>query len=121
MSRSSESLKEALRLLPELREEFWNNLKVPGESRELNQELERAGRIGDFIEFAQLLCYDALNRDESCGAHFRVEHQTEEGEAVRNDDDFSYVSVWEFQGDDKQPINHREELEFMEVQMTTRS
>lgn len=121
MSRSSESLKEALRLLPELREEFWNNLKVPGESRELNQELERAGRIGDFIEFAQLLCYDALNRDESCGAHFRVEHQTEDGEAVRNDDDFSYVSVWEFQGDDKPPIKHREELEFMEVQMATRS
>ncbi len=121
MSRSNESLKEALRLLPELREEFWNNLKVPGESRELNQELERAGRIGDFIEFAQLLCYDALDRDESCGAHFRVEHQTEDGEAVRDDDDYSYVSVWEFQGDNKPPIKHREELEFMEVQMTTRS
>ncbi len=121
MSRSNESLKEALRLLPELREEFWNNLKVPGESRELNQELERAGRIGDFIEFAQLLCYDALDRDESCGAHFRVEHQTEDGEAVRDDDDYSYVSVWEYQGDNKPPIKHREELEFMEVQMTTRS
>ena len=121
MSRSNESLKEALRLLPELREEFWNNLKVPGESRELNQELERAGRIGDFIEFAQLLCYDALDRDESCGAHFRVEHQTEDGEAVRDDDDYSYVSVWEFKGDNKPPIKHREELEFMEVQMTTRS
>ncbi len=121
MSRSNESLKEALRLLPELREEFWNNLKVPGESRELNQELERAGRIGDFIEFAQLLCYDALDRNESCGAHFRVEHQTEDGEAVRDDDDYSYVSVWEYQGDDKPPIKHREELEFMEVQMTTRS
>ena len=121
MSRSNESLKEALRLLPELREEFWNNLKVPGESRELNQELERAGRIGDFIEFAQLLCYDALDRDESCGAHFRVEHQTEDGEAVRDDDEYSYVSVWEFQGDNKPPIKHREELEFMEVQMTTRS
>ena len=121
MSRSSESLNEALRLLPELREEFWNNLRVPGESRELNQELERAGRIGDFIEFAQLLCYDALDRDESCGAHFRIEHSTEDGEAVRDDDNYSYVSVWEFQGDDNPPKKHREELEFMEVQLATRS
>ncbi len=121
MSRSSESLKEALRLLPELREEFWNNLSVPGENRDLNQELERAGRIADFIEFAQLLCYDALDRDESCGAHFRVEHQTEDSEAVRDDDDFSHVSVWEFQGDDKAPKKYEEELEFTEVQLTTRS
>jgi len=95
MARSEESLTKALELIPQLREKFWNDVKVTGQGKQLNVELERAGRIADFIEFAELLCTDALDRDESCGGHFRVEHQTDEGEALRHDDKFAHVSVWE--------------------------
>ena len=98
MTRSEASLKEALKRIPELRAEFWKNVIVTGSGSELNQELEKAGRVADFLEFAELLTRDALQRDESCGAHFRVEHQTPDGEAVRDDKNFSHVSAWEYKG-----------------------
>ncbi|MFP4673822.1 MAG: fumarate reductase/succinate dehydrogenase flavoprotein subunit [Opitutales bacterium] len=121
MARDAESLKAAISEIRELREEFWNNVNVPGGADGLNPELERAGRIADFMEFGELMCRDALMRDESCGGHFRVEHQTEDGEALRHDEDFSFVGVWEYMGDDKEPALHREPLQFEEVQLTTRS
>jgi succinate dehydrogenase / fumarate reductase flavoprotein subunit len=121
MARSAEGLKKALQLIPALREEFWNDLLVPGTGQELNQELERAGRVADFLELAELMCLDALQRDESCGAHFRIEHQTPDGEALRHDDKFTYVSAWEFAGDGKSPILHREPLLFENVALATRS
>ena len=96
MARSEESLKRALALIPKIREDFWKNVKVVGDQNTINAELERAGRVADFLEFAEVMCLDALNRKESCGAHFRVEYQTEDGEAKRNDDEYSYVSVWEY-------------------------
>ncbi|TNF51207.1 MAG: fumarate reductase/succinate dehydrogenase flavoprotein subunit, partial [Deltaproteobacteria bacterium] len=98
MARSDESLKEALKLIPALREEFWKNVKVVGTNEQFNQELENAGRLADFFEFAEILAKDALNREESCGGHFRTEHQTDDGEAMRNDEDFCYVAAWEFKG-----------------------
>ncbi len=121
MARSQESLTQALKRIPELREEFWKNVKVTGENGELNQMLEYAGRVADFLEFAELLCLDALTREESCGGHFRVEHQTEEGEAKRDDANFSHVSAWEYQGQDKPPVLHKEPLVYDEVHMSTRS
>ncbi len=121
MARSAEGLKKALQLIPALREEFWNDLLVPGTGQELNQELERAGRVADFLELAELMCLDALQRDESCGAHFRIEHQTPDGEALRRDDKFTYVSAWEFAGDGKSPILHKEPLLFENVALATRS
>ena len=121
MARNAEGLRTALRLIPELREEFWSDLYVPGTGEELNQELERAGRVADFLELAELMCIDALEREESCGAHFRIEHQTPDGEALRNDDQFAYVAAWEFAGDDKPPILHKEQLAFENVALATRS
>jgi succinate dehydrogenase / fumarate reductase, flavoprotein subunit len=121
MARSAEGLRKALELVPELREEFWKNLLVPGTGQELNQELERAGRVADFLELAELMCIDALHREESCGAHFRVEHQTRDGEALRHDDEFAYVAAWEFAGDGKPPILHKEPLVFENVALATRS
>jgi succinate dehydrogenase / fumarate reductase flavoprotein subunit len=121
MARSADGLKKALQLIPALREEFWKNLRVPGTGQELNQELERAGRVADFLELAELMCIDALQREESCGAHFRVEHQTKDGEALRHDDEFAYVAAWEFAGDGKAPILHREPLVFENVALATRS
>jgi succinate dehydrogenase / fumarate reductase flavoprotein subunit len=121
MARSEVSLKEALKRIPELRAEFWENVKVPGTGNDLNQELERAGRVADFLEFAELLATDALRRNESCGAHFRVEYQTAEGEAVRDDKNFSYVSAWEYKGVDKEPELHKEPLVFENVKLATRS
>ena len=121
MSRNEQGLKKALASIPQLREEFWNNLRVTGRDRELNMELERAGRVADFIDFSELICLDALNRRESCGGHFREEFQTEEGEALRNDKDFAHVSVWEYQGEGKPPLKRQEELVYEEVAMTTRS
>src|ERR1700724_3481420 len=100
MARSRESLQEALQKIPSLREEFWQNLNVQGSGSELNQSLEQAGRVADFLEFAELMCLDALEREESCGCHFRVEHQTKEGEALRNDNDYCYVAAWEYAGQD---------------------
>ncbi len=103
MARDEKGLQEALRRIPELRAEFWKNVKVVGENAELNQNLEHAGRVADFLEFGELVCQDALHRRESCGGHFRTEFQTDEGEARRDDDQFSYVAAWEYAGPDKTP------------------
>jgi succinate dehydrogenase / fumarate reductase flavoprotein subunit len=121
MGRSKESLSEALAKIPGIREEFWKNLKVAGTGAEINQQLENAGRTADFIEFADLLCRDALNRDESCGAHFRVEHQFADGEAKRDDANFTYVAAWGFKGDGAEPELHKEPLEFTLIKPAVRS
>jgi len=121
MVRNEEGLKKALTLLDELNEEFWKNLKVPDTANEMNQELEKANRVADFLELGKLLVYDALNRKESCGAHFREESQTENGEAKRDDKNFAYVAAWEFAGDGKEPILHKEELKFEYVKLQERS
>jgi len=121
MARDEAGLKEALKRIPELREEFWKNITVTGENGGLNQNLEYAGRVADFMEFAELLCLDALHRNESCGGHFRTEHQTPDGEAKRDDEHFSYVAAWDYQGSDKQPVLHKEPLVYEEVHMSTRS
>jgi succinate dehydrogenase / fumarate reductase flavoprotein subunit len=121
MARSEKSLKEAIKLIPELREEFWKNVKVVGSGAELNQELEKAGRVADFLEFGELLARDALHRNESCGGHFRVEYQTAEGEAKRNDKDYCYVGAWGFKGVDKEPELHKEPLTFETLQLAERS
>lgn len=120
MARNDKGLKEALSEIPKIREEFWQNVNVPGSGAELNQSLEKAGRVADFLEFAELLCLDALTREESCGGHFREEHQ-EEGEAKRNDDKFCHATAWEFNGIGKKPTEHREKLEFENVHLATRS
>jgi succinate dehydrogenase / fumarate reductase flavoprotein subunit len=121
MARSEQSLKKALNEIPAIRDEFWHNVSIPGGEQEMNQALEYAGRVADFLEFAELLCHDALDRDESCGAHFRIEHQTPEGEADRNDEKYSYVSAWEYNGENNAPILHKEPLEFTEVHPSVRS
>lgn len=121
MARSEEGLKTALRKIPELRNDFWKHVRVTGAGVGLNTELERAGRVADFFEFAEMMCYDALDRDESCGGHFRVEHQTPDGEAVRDDENFAHVSVWEYKGVDVKPTKHKEELNYEEVKFVTRS
>jgi succinate dehydrogenase / fumarate reductase flavoprotein subunit len=121
MARTEAGLKEALKRIPALREEFWKNVNVTGENGELNQNLEYAGRVADFMEFAELLCLDALHRNESCGGHFRTEFQYPDGEAKRDDANFSYVGAWEYQGPDKPPVLHKESLVYEEVHMSTRS
>ena len=121
MARNEKGLKEAIAKIPGLKEEFWKNVKVLGENEEINQSLEKAGRVADFFEFAEMMCWDALTRDESCGAHFREEHQSAEGEAVRNDKDYAHVSCWEFKGDGVKPEMHKEELKFEFVELATRS
>ena len=121
MARSDESLKEALKLIPALRDEFWKNVKVVGTNEQFNQELENAGRLADFFEFAEILAKDALNREESCGGHFRTEHQTNDGEAMRNDEDFCYVAAWEFKGAGVEPELHKEPLKFDNVKLAVRS
>jgi succinate dehydrogenase / fumarate reductase flavoprotein subunit len=121
MARDAAGLRTALQEIPRLREEFWRDLRVPGTGAELNQSLEKAGRVADFMEFAELMCLDALHREESCGGHFRVEHQTEDGEAKRNDDEFAYVAAWEFAGEGKPPVLNKEPLAFENVHLSTRS
>jgi succinate dehydrogenase / fumarate reductase flavoprotein subunit len=121
MERSAQGLRDALKRIPELREEFWSDVRVPGSAANLNQSLEKAGRVADFMEFAEVMCHDALTRDESCGAHYRVEHTTEDGEAKRDDENFAFASVWEFKGVGEAPVLHREHLEFENVQLSTRS
>ena len=121
MSRNEAGLKEALKLIADLKEEFWKDLNIPGTRNELNQELEKAGRVADLFELAELLVIDALNRKESCGAHFREEFQTPDGEALRNDEEFTYVAAWEYAGEGKPPVLHKEELKFEEVEMKVRS
>ncbi len=121
MARNATGLGEALAKIPEIRAEFWENVNVPGQGADLNQTLEKAGRVADFLEFAEVMCLDALNREESCGGHFREEYQTEEGEALRRDDDFCYGAVWEFRGVGEKPALHKEHLTFENVALTTRS
>jgi succinate dehydrogenase / fumarate reductase flavoprotein subunit len=121
MTRSEQSLKAALKRIPELRDDFWKNVKVTGECENLNQDLEQAGRVADFLEFGELLCLDALHRNESCGGHFRVEHETEDGEAKRNDENFAYVAAWDYQGPDKPALLRKEPLAYEEVHMMQRS
>jgi succinate dehydrogenase / fumarate reductase flavoprotein subunit len=121
MARTEKSMKQALDRIPEIRQEFWENVNVPGSADDLNTALEYAGRVADFLEFAQLLAFDALQREESCGGHFREEYQTEDGEALRNDDKFAYVAAWEFKGVDQFPELHKEPLIYEEVRMTQRS
>ena len=121
MARNAASLKEALHQIPSLREEFWENVNVLGEGGEFNQALEQAGRVADFLEFAELMCQDALERNESCGGHFRTEYQTEEGEALRNDDEFCHVAAWQYNGPDSRPTRNIEALEFENVKLAQRS
>jgi succinate dehydrogenase / fumarate reductase flavoprotein subunit len=106
---------------PELREEFWSNVKVTGENEDFNQTLERAGRVADFFELGELMCVDALHRRESCGGHFRAESQTEEGEALRHDDEFLYVAAWEFGGEGNKPVLHKEPLDYEFIELKQRS
>jgi len=121
MARSAEGLREALAEIPVLREEFWRDVRVLGQGETLNQSIEKAGRVADFLEFAELMCTDALQREESCGGHFRVEYQTPDGEALRNDDEYCYVAAWEYQGDGQAPRLHKEPLVFENVKLATRS
>ena len=121
MARSEASLQSALSLIPKLRAEFWENVKVTGTGTELNQELEKAGRVADFLEFGELMARDALHRNESCGAHFRLEYEMADGEAKRDDENFSYVAAWEYKGADKAPELHKEPLTFENVKLAVRS
>jgi succinate dehydrogenase / fumarate reductase flavoprotein subunit len=121
MARSDASLRNALVRIPELREDFWKNVRVPGTAPSLNQSLEIAGRVADYMEFAELLCLDALERDESAGGHYRVEHTTDEGEAQRDDSRFQHVAVWEYKGLGTKPVRHVEPLHFEYVKPSARS
>jgi succinate dehydrogenase / fumarate reductase, flavoprotein subunit len=121
MVRNEAGLKKALALIKDLKDEFWRDLNIPGKSDELNQELEKAGRVADYFELSELLITDALNRNESCGAHFREEYQTPDGEALRNDEKFAFVAAWEYAGENKPHILHKEELKFENVEMKVRS
>jgi succinate dehydrogenase / fumarate reductase flavoprotein subunit len=121
MGRNKTGLKTALEEIPKLREEFWNNVLIPGSADSFNQELEKAHRLADFLELSELMCHDALQREESCGGHFREEHQTDDGEAKRNDDKFSYVAAWEFKGVGTMEALHKEPLTFEYVKPSQRS
>ena len=120
MARSEESLKNALVEIPKLREEFWKNVRVAGKGEEFNQELEKALRLADFLEMGELMARDALNRKESCGGHFRIEHQTAEGETKRDDENFAHVAIWEYKGD-AEPVMYKEELKFETVKLSQRN
>ncbi|MCX7916484.1 MAG: FAD-binding protein, partial [Verrucomicrobiae bacterium] len=121
MTRSRQGLERAIQLIGELRKEFWENVNVPGSDEDLNQSLERAGRVADYLELGELIARDALTREESCGCHFRVEYQTPDHECLRNDRDFAHVACWEFTGDGNTPVRHIEPLIFEAVQPTERS
>jgi succinate dehydrogenase / fumarate reductase, flavoprotein subunit len=121
MSRTAEGLKTALGKIPALREQFWRDVKVLGNGEEMNQSLEKAGRVADFFELAELMCLDALERNESCGGHFREEFQTPEGEAARDDDRYSYVAAWGFRGVGNAPELNKEPLNFEYVHPSQRS
>jgi succinate dehydrogenase / fumarate reductase flavoprotein subunit len=121
MARNASGLTQAGERVREIRDEFWQNVTVSGSTGELNQALERAGRVADFMEFAETMIQDALSRDESCGGHFREEHQTEEGEARRDDENFAHVAAWEFAGVGQESVLHKETLEFQNVALTQRS
>lgn len=121
MARNDKGLREALEIIPKIREEFWQNVNVTGEAATLNVALERASRVADFLEFAEVMAWDALEREESCGAHFRDEYQYEDGEAKRNDEKFAHAAIWEYQGVGNKPIRHKEELTFEDVHLAVRS
>ncbi len=121
MSRDADGLKDGIGQIKELREEYWKDVRVLGKGESFNQSLEKAGRVADLMEFAEVMCYDALTRDESCGAHYRVEHTDEEGEAKRDDENFAFVSTWEFKGVGEEPELHKEPLTFESVPLSTRS
>lgn len=121
MERNEQGLKEAVEEIRALREEFWRDVKIVSKDRDLNQELEKAGRVADFLELGELMCIDALHRRESCGGHFRAESQTEDGEALRDDENFAYVAAWEWQGESEAPVLHKEDLVYEYVEMKQRS
>ena len=121
MSRSKDSLTKAMEEIPKIREEFWNDVKIPGDLNQINTELEKAGRVADFLELGELMARDAFERNESCGGHFREESQTEENEALRDDENYCHVSAWEHKGKDQKPELHKEELVFENVKLTQRS
>jgi len=121
MSRNGEGLKKAIAMIGEVKKEFWADVRIPGEKNEFNPELEKAWRVIDLIELGELMCYDALDREESCGGHFREEYKTEEGEARRRDPEYTYVAAWEYTGDGKEPSRHKEVLEFNNIELKTRS
>jgi succinate dehydrogenase / fumarate reductase flavoprotein subunit len=121
MSRTEEGLKGAIARVSEIRDEFWSNVSVPGSERGLNQSLEKAGRVADFLEFAEVMLHDALERRESCGGHFREESQWDDGEAKRDDANYCHVAAWEFTGVGQAPRLHKEPLEFKNVPLSTRS
>jgi len=121
MARNAEGLETAREEIKDLKEDFWNNVKIPGELNDLNPELQKASRLADFLELGELMAIDALNRAESCGGHFREEYQTEEGEALRNDKDFTYVAAWEYTGDEKDPKLHKEDLDFKFIEVKQRN
>lgn len=121
MARNAAGLRRALEEVPRLRAEFWRNVAVPGDADSLNQSLERAGRVADFLELAELMCLDALQRDESCGCHFREEHVDAEGECLRNDEQFAHVAAWEYQGEGRPPLRNVEPLAYETVHLAKRS
>jgi succinate dehydrogenase / fumarate reductase flavoprotein subunit len=121
MARDAGGLKRAMELIPRLREEFWRDVMVPGEGADLNQTLEHAGRVADFLELGELMCRDALHREESCGGHFRTEHQTPDGEALRDDEHFAYVAAWEHAGEGNAPILNKEPLVYENIKLSQRS
>ena len=121
MSRNKTGLKDVLTEITQLKNEFWQNVKIPRNQATINKNLEFAGRVADFLELGQLMAQDALNREESCGAHFREEYQTSEGEAQRNDTDYCYVAAWEYSGDTARANLHQEKLDFENVSLTQRS
>ena len=121
MERTEDGLRKAIDLIRGLRDDFHRNVKVLGSADSLNQSLEKAGRVADFLELGELMCIDALNRRESCGGHFRAESQTDEGEALRHDDQYAYVAAWEWNGEDEKPILHKEHLTYEFVEMKQRS
>jgi succinate dehydrogenase / fumarate reductase flavoprotein subunit len=120
MARNAVGLQEAISEIQQLKKEFWSDVKIPGEVNELNNELDKAGRVADFFELAELMCVDALHRNESCGGHFREEYQTEEGEALRDDENFKYVAAWEYRGEHQWAL-HKEELNYEVVKPSSRS
>jgi succinate dehydrogenase / fumarate reductase flavoprotein subunit len=121
MARSEKGLKEAIAEIQQIRAEFYKEVRVPGENDGINQELEKAGRVADFLELGELFAKDALERNESCGGHFRDEYQTPEGEAVRVDDEFTFVSAWEYKGEPSAAVLHKEALNYENVELKTRS
>ncbi len=121
MARNEKGLKEAIAEIKELREQFWKEVTVPGTADRINSELEKAGRVADFLELGELFARDALERNESCGGHFREEFQTEEGEAVRQDDDYAFVSAWEYKGEPSDAVLHKEALVYENIELKTRS